>query len=105
MNPVPAASPAVKVINILRYQQEIAIKALLKVSQGNVGCIGSNSGQLPPALVIEGLHQGRVTIIAFRSGHILHRMVFPETIIGTEGTDTGFGRDTRTGQDNNRAKS
>ena len=65
-----------------------------------MGRIGLNGRckQLLAALVVEVLHQQGIAQEGFRGGYIFHPVVFPQSVSGAEGLDTGFRRDSGAGK-------
>ncbi|MNY14805.1 hypothetical protein D3C86_1479940 [compost metagenome] len=91
--------PVVQVVDVLRHQQEVAPPTRRQIGQGPVRGVGHHLGQMPPSLVVEVLHQRRISREAFGRRHVLDAVPLPQAVRGAEGRHAGFCRDAGAGQD------
>ena len=72
--------------------------ALVKASEHRIMGI-SLASILLSIVLVEPLNEVRIAREALGRGHFLHRMVFPQAILGAEGAQAAFRGNTGTGQD------
>ncbi len=84
-----AAGTFVEVVDVLCYHMHIEV--LLESPEDVVGGIGPDFGQVAAALVVEAVHQFRISREAVGAGHIHHRIVLPQASCITECGDAAFG--------------
>ncbi len=90
MDDVPVTGPFMQVIDILRHQQKTIAQRLLQLCQRQMRRIRGNLWleKLATAGVVKRLHEFRIAGKAFRRGHILHAVLFPQPIRRTEGSNS-----------------
>lgn len=93
------ACPLVKIIDILRDDEQIAWPPGIQFRQRVVRRVRMNVPQLRAALVIEAMNQHRIALERFWRADILDPMAFPQAIGPTKCRQSAFGRDSRTCQD------
>ena len=96
MNDVATPGTFVQVINILCHHRHMEV--FLQFRQQFMSTVRFHLQQLFPALIIEINHQSRVTLITFRSGHLLHWISIPQTACIAKCTNPTLGTHTRTRQ-------
>ena len=84
-----ASAPLVQVVHILGDDHHLI--PLLQFRHGPVRIVGLASCQSLAPLVVEVQHQGGIPPPPFYAGHILHPVVFPQSVAVTEGRDATLG--------------
>jgi hypothetical protein len=88
-----------KVINILRHQEQFAGPSPIEPRERIVGGVRLHCLQVLTSCIIELVHQGRGLPKTLRRSHVFHAVPFPQPIRGSEGRDSAFCRYARAGQD------
>jgi hypothetical protein len=79
-----------KIIYVLRYQQQLARPPLVKACKRYVRCVWLDGVQLRPPSIVERVHQNRVAAEGLWGGHILDAMPLPQSIRAAKGSDAAL---------------
>ena len=79
MNELAAARPFMQVVHVLRDDQDFPGPIALEASQRQMGCVRDDCRivELRSTLIVEPLHQGRITRKCPRRCHLLDPVPFP----------------------------
>ena len=93
-----AAGPLVKVVYVLRHEQELVAQTFFKLGERKVRRVGLVFGQALAQEVVEVHHA--LGVAAERSGRadVLDVLVFPHPVVPAERAESGLGADSGTGQ-------
>ena len=86
-----------QIVNILCDDRHVEL--VLKACHQFVTFVGRHAAKLLTALVVELLHQFRVTFVALDACHCLYGILFPEATAVAEGADAALSRHARTGKE------
>ena len=93
------AGPLVQVVDVLGDDQQLAAPFAVEPRQGLVRRVRLGGEDVRPPLVVEPLDQAGIAPEALRGGDFLDRVVLPQSVLGAEGPEAGFGGDPRAGED------
>lgn len=95
---VPRAGPLVKIIDVLRHDEKVAVMVGFKFGKGKVSCIGLCIPTVRSSKIIELVDKARIAGKALGRCHFFKVVLRPQPALISECSETALGRDSRAGE-------